>query len=577
MTEWLARLRAVRSFDVAEVAAAKIARLARWFAGEGIDAAVVGVSGGVDSALTLALLQATARLPDAALKRVVGLILPIGGRGATRQQEAAAKATAVCAALGAEAWNAPLTDALAHTVTSLEAASGLGFDAWSEGQCLSVMRTPALYGAVALLRAHGHRAVVVGTTNRDEGAWLGFFGKASDGMVDLQPLSDLHKSEVRALAEHLGVPRDVIDATPSGDVFDGRSDEAMIGASYDAVESVLRLLELGRDPALAGIEAAAAVARHHHINAHKYRVGSPAVHLDVMPRGVPGGWRDEPFTGRDERPPPPGAIPGAWEPPPLALDPVAGLPGFAPVSLPEGFAARVSGVLTACDCATLRAAMRDSGAAEPVGVTGVRGSYGVGSVRATAWSPALAAQLWERLRPGVPSVRFIGPCDPTDAFATAGRAGHRSWRVVGLSPLLRFMRYEPGGRHLCHYDAGYDYGDGRRTLLSVVFYLTDAPASGATRFVRDGQEGTPSRERDFSDWSRDTRDDEVIAAVFPSTGDALVFDHRLCHDVGRWDGPGDRVIIRGDVVYEAIPDGRPCDALEDPPRPLPPPPRRTSR
>jgi hypothetical protein len=119
------------------------------------------------------------------------------------------------------------------------------------------------------------------------------------------------------------------------------------------------------------------------------------------------------------------------------------------------------------------------------------------------------------------------------------------------------MRYDPGGRHLCHYDAGFDYGDGRRTLLSVVFYLTDAPSSGATRFVRDGQEETPVCARDFGDWTRDTRADEVLFSVHPEVGSALLFDHRLCHDVERWDGPGPRVIVRGDIVYEAIPDGRP--------------------
>ena len=120
------------------------------------------------------------------------------------------------------------------------------------------------------------------------------------------------------------------------------------------------------------------------------------------------------------------------------------------------------------------------------------------------------------------------------------------------------MRYAPGGRHLVHYDAGYDYGDGRRTLLSIVWFLGDAPASGATRFVRDGQDALPAAARDFADWSRDTRDDEVALAVHPARGCALVFDHRLPHDVQRWDGPGDRVIIRGDVVYEAVDDGRGC-------------------
>ena len=52
-----------------------------------------------------------------------------------------------------------------------------------------------------------------------------------------------------------------------------------------------------------------------------------------------------------------------------------------------------------------------------------------------------------------------------------------------------------------------------------------------------------------------------LPAVRPAAGDALVFDHRICHDVERWDGPGERVIVRGDVVYEAVPDGRPCDEV----------------
>lgn len=542
----LRRLREARAFDPAEVASAKIGRIRRWFASQELDAAVVGVSGGVDSALVLALLCAVAKLEGSPLRRVVALLLPIGGAGATRQAEATEHGRLVAEALGAEIWEAPMTEALAAIVSSLSRASSLSFDSWSEGQCLSVVRTPALYGAAALLQQHGARSVVVGTTNRDEGAYLGFFGKASDGMVDLQPISDLHKSEVRALARHLGVPEVVVTAVPSGDVHDGRVDEEMIGASYDEVEIALRMRELEL------AHAAPAIDRQHAVNRHKYAVGDPAVHLDVMPRGVPGGWRDEVLSGRSETRPPAGAIPGAWDPPEIDLDPFTALPSWERLALPRAFASRVAGVLTPADCARLHDAMTRSGVAAPVGVTGVGGAngYGIGSVRATAWSPALAAKLWKRLRPAIPSLRFLDDLTPTDRFA------HRTYRVVGLSPLLRFMRYEPGGRHLCHYDAGFDYGDGRRTLLSVVFYLTDAPGSGATRFVRDGQESLPVPSRDFADWSRDTRDDEVITSVHPARGHALVFDHRLCHDVQRWDGPGPRVIVRADVVYEAVPDGR---------------------
>ncbi len=562
----LHRLRASRGFDAAGVAAAKIGRLTRWFTEQRLDAAVVGVSGGVDSALVLALLRAVARQERSPLRKVVALLLPIGGPGATRQAEATAHGRLVAETLGAEAWEAPLTESLAAMIASLSGASSLSFDAWSEGQCLSVMRTPALYGTAALLQSHGFRAVVVGTTNRDEGAYLGFFGKASDGMVDLQPISDLHKSEVRALARHLCVPEAVVVAVPSGDVHDGHVDEEMIGASYDEVELALRLREL--ELPSSATPATLAIERKHDENRHKYAAGSPAVHLDVMPRGVPGGWPDEVLSGRDERRPPPGAIPGAWDPPAIALDPRVALPAWERLAIPDALALVVRDVLTHDDCARLRRAMDESGRAEPVGVTGITAApgdgrgYGVGSVRATAWSPELAAALWRRLRPAVPSVRFLGDLTPTDGFAItkeAGRrSGHRTYRVVGLSPLLRFMRYDPGGRHFCHYDAGFDYGDGRRTLLSVVFYLTDAPESGATRFVRDGQEAIPVRDRTFDDWSRDTRDDEVLLSVHPARGQALVFDHRLCHDVERWDGPGPRVIVRADVVYEAVPDGTTC-------------------
>jgi NAD+ synthetase len=551
----LERLRWTRGFDASEVIDAKIGRLTRWFASQRLDAAVVGVSGGVDSALVLALLRRCASQPESPLHRVVALLLPVTGRGSTGQDEATERGRTVASRLGTEIWEAPLTAALDATIASLSRASGLAFDAWSEGQCLSVVRTPALYGAAALLQAHGHRSVVVGTTNRDEGAYLGFFGKGSDGMVDLQPIADLHKSEVRALARRLGIPDAIVDATPSGDVFDGRSDEEMIGASYDDIEIVLRLLELRRDPADAGDRAVRAVLEQHARNAHKYAVGSPAVFLDVLPRGVPGGWPDEAFSGTLERRPPPGAIPGAWDPPRIELDPPGELPAVSSLEVPGALALRVSGALSASDCGRLRDAMAHA-TLEPVGVTGLRDENGVGSTRATAWAPELAADLWHRLRPAVPSVRFVNALTPTDGFRQGSRTGHRSWRAKGLSPLLRFMRYEPGGRHFGHYDAGFDYGDGRRTLLSVVFFLSTAASSGATRFLRDGQEQVPVAQRDFDDWSREAREDEIAVRLLPFEGDAIVFDHRVCHDVERWEGPGPRIIIRADVVYEAIPDGR---------------------
>ena len=89
---------------------------------------------------------------------------------------------------------------------------------------------------------NGTPGVVIGTTNRDEGSYLGYVGKASDGMVDVQLISDLHKSEVYTVARYLNLPQSILDAIPTGDMYDGRVDEEVFGASYDFAELYLSYL-----------------------------------------------------------------------------------------------------------------------------------------------------------------------------------------------------------------------------------------------------------------------------------------------------------------------------------------------
>jgi len=82
-----------------------------------------------------------------------------------------------------------------------------------------------------------HKYLVAGTGNKVEDFGVGFFTKYGDGGVDLSPIADLTKTEVYSLAESLGVHEDILNAAPTDGLFgDDRSDEDQLGASYPELE-----------------------------------------------------------------------------------------------------------------------------------------------------------------------------------------------------------------------------------------------------------------------------------------------------------------------------------------------------
>lgn len=269
----------------------KKALLADYASNFGINAVCFGMSGGVDSAVVGAMLAHFMKDPSFPIRKVVAIVAPIRTEGATNQDVARERALRVCQALGLESWVVDLTNTQRQyeQAMRLTPSTAMGDKrVWADGQILSITRTPIFYGVAAHLQAMGFRSVVAGTTNRSEGSYIGFYGKASDGMCDIQIISDLWKSQVYEVARFLGVPQEVIEETPRGDVWDGRVDEEMIGAPYPFLE---RYLEGRVDNPSAEEEGwAAAIERIHSSNAHKYLVGSPAVHFDVFPRYVEGGW-----------------------------------------------------------------------------------------------------------------------------------------------------------------------------------------------------------------------------------------------------------------------------------------------
>src|SRR5687767_934494 len=97
---------------------------------------------------------------------------------------------------------------------------------------------PRLRMATLYYVANTLNYIVVGTGNRSE-LTIGYFTKYGDGGVDLLPIGNLLKSEVRAIAREIGVPAAVIDKTPSAGLWVGQTDEAEMGFSYNDLENYL--------------------------------------------------------------------------------------------------------------------------------------------------------------------------------------------------------------------------------------------------------------------------------------------------------------------------------------------------
>ena len=88
------------------------------------------------------------------------------------------------------------------------------------------------------------QSMVIGSTNKTE--WLtGYFTKYGDGGVDLMPLEGLYKTQVRQLARYLGIPKKIIDKTPTAGLWPGQSDEGELGIKYGVLDLILYAWERG--------------------------------------------------------------------------------------------------------------------------------------------------------------------------------------------------------------------------------------------------------------------------------------------------------------------------------------------
>jgi NAD+ synthase len=87
--------------------------------------------------------------------------------------------------------------------------------------------------------------LVMGTSNESETA-IGYFTKFGDGACDISPLSGIYKTQIRQIAQIIGIPENIIKRQPSAGLWEGQTDEGEIGMSYDVLDPVLYLMKQGR-------------------------------------------------------------------------------------------------------------------------------------------------------------------------------------------------------------------------------------------------------------------------------------------------------------------------------------------
>lgn len=183
---------------------------------------ILGLSGGLDSSVVACLAaKALGR------KNIIGFILPYK----TTAKQSVADANLIAKWLKIKAINIDLTPMVEIYFRKFPGANNL-----RRGNKIARERMSVLYDQSQI-----YRALVLGTSNKSE-LLLGYFTKYGDGGVDLEPIGNLYKTQVRQLARYLNVPERIINKVPSADLWPGQTDESELGFTYTEVDKILNLV-----------------------------------------------------------------------------------------------------------------------------------------------------------------------------------------------------------------------------------------------------------------------------------------------------------------------------------------------
>ncbi len=188
--------------------------------------AVIGVSGGLDSAVALKL-----TIDAIGKENVSAIIMPEKG---ITSDENSSHAKALCSYFEVETYFVPINSFIIEFMPLPWKPSELALI-----NTKSRLRTNILYNF-----ANTRNALVIGTANKTDLS-IGYGAKHGDLASDIFIIGDLYKDEVQKLAEHLELPDELIKKTPTGELYKGQSDENELGAPLKEIDAVLRQNEEG--------------------------------------------------------------------------------------------------------------------------------------------------------------------------------------------------------------------------------------------------------------------------------------------------------------------------------------------
>ncbi len=227
-----------KNFQTAAVSQHIINWLKDYALASGIKGFAIGISGGIDSAVTSTLCALT-ELP------LLCVEMPIH-----QAESQITRAKEHIDFLKKEFKNvSSITTDLTPTFETLKMALPI-----SENEAILNLTLANTRARLRMTTLYYHAGLngylVVGTGNKIEDFGVGFFTKYGDGGVDISPIADLLKSDVKQIGEFLGVPKSIIQAKPTDGLFgDDRSDEDQLGANYDELEIAMINFEQGKTAA----------------------------------------------------------------------------------------------------------------------------------------------------------------------------------------------------------------------------------------------------------------------------------------------------------------------------------------